>query len=421
MTLSKRNNPIQLTFIIAITFFVTLTAVQAQTYQDSQLMKVNSSSGKDMWIVPNKIIVHINKDALDSYLLVNDLTEIVINATLTEELVDGRYQLAFTFEPYGVYFTEPMEVKVKSHYHQTGFDITLSDATGAPLSAQSEVLSTKTIFYMDELGGSSRNGASSVKNYQDSVVMRQEYTAGRTLVLVGQPIRAEIKADSVDAYLVENGLNEVNIVVSLQEQYVASENGDHYRLWFTFEPNGVYFTDPLKLKVGGDYHKRTFEEELLDAMGDPIEATEELFSAKTLFWIDNFNAGTSQPFAASYSASKVFGVSGGTLAINSDARINIPNRALEAYLLEQGITDVEITVEMYYGWDASLLFVFGPSGTYFDPDLELKIEGGYVADDMTLTSESGELLEYTTRNDGQTLIFDIPHFSSYYYDDYDGY
>ena len=61
MTLSKRNNPIQLTFIIAITFFVTLTAVQAQTYQDSQLMKVNSSSGKDMWIVPNKIVVHINK------------------------------------------------------------------------------------------------------------------------------------------------------------------------------------------------------------------------------------------------------------------------------------------------------------------------------------------------------------------------
>ena len=32
-----------------------------------------------------------------------------------------------------------------------------------------------------------------------------------------------------------------------------------------------------------------------------------------------------------------------------------------------------------YGWDGTLLFVFGPTGAYFAPGLELNIADGYDA------------------------------------------
>jgi hypothetical protein len=68
-----------------------------------------------------------------------------------------------------------------------------------------------------------------------------------------------------------------------------------------------------------------------------------------------------------------------------------------------------------------MLFVFGPTGVFFEPALQLSITGGYVVDDMMLVDESGESLEHTVKRNGQILTFHIPHFSSYYYDDYDEY
>ena len=79
---------------------------------------------------------------------------------------------------------------------------------------------------------------------------------------------------------------------------------------------------------------------------------------------------------------------------------------------------VLITVELYYGWDGTLLFVFGPSGAHFEPDLELTILGGYVVDDMFMIGENGEALEYTSKKGPGSLTFLIPHFSSYSYDHY---
>ena len=106
----------------------------------------------------------------------------------------------------------------------------------------------------------------------------------------------------------------------------------------------------------------------------------------------------------------------------------IPSRSLDAYMNEQGIKSVEITVDMieervqqadgssYY----KLEFYFGPTGAYFNPPLELKLTGKYVSPntDVWLYDENGERLEGTRCNLLDTIIFEIPHFSRYGYDDY---
>ncbi len=109
---------------------------------------------------------------------------------------------------------------------------------------------------------------------------------------------------------------------------------------------------------------------------------------------------------------------GGVIHINSEASAKIYEDALKPYFQEQGINSVEIKVELYYGWDASLLFVFSPSGAYFNPNLELTIAGGYIAENMTLLGEDGEALECTVKKKGNALTFYIPHFSKYSYDHY---
>jgi hypothetical protein len=139
-----------------------------------------------------------------------------------------------------------------------------------------------------------------------------------------------------------------------------------------------------------------------------------------------------------YSASKVyqlghdgegFVIKPGADRVRARARAN----ALDDYLTEKGLTEVEITTEMieefieigdgtsYY----ALNFIFGPSGTYFaeNKPFKLRIVGKYVNTpcDVWLYDENGEALEGTRRDDADQIIFDIPHFSSYTYDHYDEY
>ncbi|MCZ6679862.1 MAG: hypothetical protein O7E52_21730 [Candidatus Poribacteria bacterium] len=94
--------------------------------------------------------------------------------------------------------------------------------------------------------------------------------------------------------------------------------------------------------------------------------------------------------------------------------------AISQYLDEQGLDAVEITVEMIEV-DGALVFTFGPSGAHFDPPLQLVLSGDYLNDndEMLLFNEYGEALEYESFFDGRVLTFKIPHFSSYYYDNYD--
>lgn len=112
-------------------------------------------------------------------------------------------------------------------------------------------------------------------------------------------------------------------------------------------------------------------------------------------------------------------------------RARVRANALDGYLTEQGLNKVKITGDMteelvecddgttrYH-----LNFTFGPTGAYFEENkpLKLRIRGKYVETGchVWLYDENGEELE-GTRNDAEDLIiFDIPHFSTYSYDDYD--
>ena len=91
------------------------------------------------------------------------------------------------------------------------------------------------------------------------------------------------------------------------------------------------------------------------------------------------------------------------------------------YMLEQNVNAVEVTVEMFRLSDGSLLFVFGPSGAYFNPHLELTLMKGYASKHAELVGEDGELLESTSENVKRAKTYYIPHFSRYAYDSYSYY
>jgi hypothetical protein len=108
----------------------------------------------------------------------------------------------------------------------------------------------------------------------------------------------------------------------------------------------------------------------------------------------------------------------------------ITNGSLDVYLEEQGLNEVEIQVEMteelvecsndtHY----HLEFTFGPSGAYMDPPLKLILKGKYVETgcNVWLFDENGEAVEGKRSDESDKIVFEIPHFSVYGYDDYDYY
>ena len=115
---------------------------------------------------------------------------------------------------------------------------------------------------------------------------------------------------------------------------------------------------------------------------------------------------------------------------NRKANVVLEKGSIDNYLTEQGVNEVEITVEMVEeeikeqngASKYRLTFTFGPSGAYFDPPLILGLTGRYATDLDTvyLVDEYGEAIESTIEDQGISGIkFYIPHFSSYYYDGYD--
>ena len=89
----------------------------------------------------------------------------------------------------------------------------------------------------------------------------------------------------------------------------------------------------------------------------------------------------------------------GTLKLNKTISIEISEGSLTAYLQEQNLSAVEIGVEMFKFSDDTQMFVFSPSGVYFDPPLELK--GLLTVEGLQLLDENGEALEYTLSTDSK--------------------
>jgi hypothetical protein len=111
------------------------------------------------------------------------------------------------------------------------------------------------------------------------------------------------------------------------------------------------------------------------------------------------------------------------ISLNSCAALLIPQGAVDDYLVEHGLQEVEITVEMYATKledDSYIIdFVFGPSGSFYNPELGLILSGDYVQqNDIGLEDECGNFADAEiTYNGGtiQSVIFFIEHFSEYYY------
>ena len=112
--------------------------------------------------------------------------------------------------------------------------------------------------------------------------------------------------------------------------------------------------------------------------------------------------------------------------------IKIPAGSLNDYMAEQNINNVTVTVDLTEEWidtgDGNgyyqLNFTFGPSEAYFTPkELEVVLYGKYISDSTSVAmyDENGELLDSRRQSSSGKLIFYVPHFSSYYYDDYDEY
>ena len=112
--------------------------------------------------------------------------------------------------------------------------------------------------------------------------------------------------------------------------------------------------------------------------------------------------------------------------INGKVKAN----ALNGYLEEQGIDEFDLTVDAiaalvecsgdtHYHVD----LVFGPSGCFFDPPLELKLQGKYVKTGchVWLYDETGEELEATVDEKKNKITIYVPHFSRYAFDSYNYY
>ena len=108
--------------------------------------------------------------------------------------------------------------------------------------------------------------------------------------------------------------------------------------------------------------------------------------------------------------------------------VQIPKGAIGAYLDEENLEEVEITVKVEEELVSCeedthyhLKITFGPSGAFFVPELELTLTGDYVDTgcDVWLFDENGEALPGTSSKSGKKITFFVPHFSEYDFDDYD--
>ena len=140
----------------------------------------------------------------------------------------------------------------------------------------------------------------------------------------------------------------------------------------------------------------------------------------------------SEVIEVAYSASEVIKKGdGATIDVvnkgNKIIKIWVDSEALDEYMIEQGINEVNLTVDVIETYvkpkkgkgHYELDFIFGPSGAFFTPDLEVRLEGVYYNSEVWMYTEAGEALETYKHGSDEKLYFLVPHFSRYSYDHYD--
>ena len=113
------------------------------------------------------------------------------------------------------------------------------------------------------------------------------------LVKSSDPILFYVYPGSLDSYLAEKDLNEVEITAEMTEELVKCASHTHYHLYFTFGPSGLYFdkANPAKLTINGKYvttgpdcHVWLFDED-----GEAVSGTLKVDEGRVVFEIPHFS------------------------------------------------------------------------------------------------------------------------------------
>ena len=110
--------------------------------------------------------------------------------------------------------------------------------------------------------------------YSGSVVVEPGEGGVITLVQDGaNQVKVQIKAGSLDAYMAEEGLDEVEVMATFTEEWVPQDGGihGHYKVSFEFGQSGAFFDPALTLKIKGKWAATDSEFWLYDENGEEIE------------------------------------------------------------------------------------------------------------------------------------------------------
>ena len=129
-----------------------------------------------------------------------------------------------------------------------------------------------------------------VQTYYASEVIKKGKGGNLKIVNAGKDkIGAKITNGSLDAYLEEQGLNEVEIQVEMTEELVECDDDTYYHLEFTFGPSGAHMDPPLKLILKGKYVETGCNVWLFDENGEAIEGKRSDEGDKIVFYISHFS------------------------------------------------------------------------------------------------------------------------------------
>ena len=102
-------------------------------------------------------------------------------------------------------------------------------------------------------------------------------------------IEIKIKKGAINDYLKQEKIKKVKIIVEVEEELAACEEGTHYHLNITFEPSGTFFDPPLELKLTGDYVDTGCDVRLFDENGDPVPSRLSKSGDKITYFIKHFS------------------------------------------------------------------------------------------------------------------------------------
>ena len=137
---------------------------------------------------------------------------------------------------------------------------------------------------------SSTEDTSTVDYYEASFIVKKGKSGGVFLVREGKDkIYIAVLNTALDDYMNEQGVDSVEITVSVLMEFVEQPEGDgYYLLDFIFGPSGAHFDPPLKLYLYGKYSDSDVW--LYDETGEALEGQRFSGSGTSYFLIPHFSS-----------------------------------------------------------------------------------------------------------------------------------